>query len=492
MDSFDLLIIGGGINGAAIARDAAGRGLEVLLVEKDDLAAHTSSASSKLIHGGLRYLEQYDFRLVREALHEREILLRTAPHIVRPLMFVLPDPPGGRPFWLIRAGLLLYDLLAGRGTLPRSKAVGKRDKLLGAPLRPGFRLATYWDAWVDDARLVALNALDAAERGAEIATRTELVSARREGDVWTAALSGGRTVRAAMIVNAAGPWVAETLKGRLGADTASGVRLVKGSHILVPGLWQGDQAYILQQADGRVVFALPYGGASLIGTTDVPVACPEEAVISSEEIAYLCAAANAYFVQQTAPGDVLWSYAGVRSLHDDGAPEAKDVSRDYRLELDGAPGPKLLSVFGGKITTARALALEALDALGVGGLKFTALAPLPGGNVTAAFNQRLDALAAWLPAPLLRRLASAYGTRIDGLLGDADKLAGLGRHFGAGLYEAEVRYLIDVEFARTAEDILWRRTKLGLAMTKAEQAGLARWLKALPLDGGGLGGGERQ
>jgi glycerol-3-phosphate dehydrogenase len=477
MDSFDLLIIGGGINGAAIARDAAGRGLDVLLVEQDDLASHTSSASSKLIHGGLRYLEQYDFRLVREALHEREILLRTAPHIVRPLMFVLPDPPGGRPFWLIRAGLLLYDLLAGRGTLPRSKAVGRRDKALGAPLRPGFRLAAYWDAWVDDARLVVLNALDAAERGAEVATRTEFLSARRDGAAWTAALSDGRTVRAAMIVNAAGPWVADVLKGRLGADTKSAVRLVKGSHILVPRLWQGDQAYILQQpADGRVVFALPYGEGSLIGTTDIPVARPEDAVISPEEIAYLCAAANAYFVQQTAPGDVLWSYAGVRSLHDDGAREAKDVSRDYRLERDGAPGAKLLSVFGGKITTARALALEALDALGVGGLKFTALAPLPGGNVTAAFNRRLEDLAAWLPAPLLSRLASAYGTRIDSLLGDAESLADLGRHFGAGLYEAEVRYLRDVEFARTADDILWRRTKLGLAMSKAEAAGLAKWM----------------
>jgi len=479
MDSFDLLVIGGGINGAAIARDAAGRGLDVLLVEKDDLASHTSSASSKLIHGGLRYLEHYDFRLVREALHEREILLHTAPHIVRPLEFVLPDPPGGRPFWLIRAGLLLYDLLAGRGTLPRSRAVGRKDTLPGAPLKPGFRLATYWDAWVDDSRLVVLNALDAAERGAEIATRTEFLSARRDGDCWTAQLSGGRIVRAATIVNAAGPWVAETLKSRLGADTKSAVRLVKGSHILVPRLWQGDQAYILQQrADGRVVFALPYGEASLIGTTDVPVARPQDAIVSPEEIAYLCAAANAYFVAQTAPGDVIWSYAGVRSLHDDGAAQAKDVSRDYRLELDPAAGPKLLSVFGGKITTARALALEALDLLGIGGLKFTAGAPLPGGNVTASFNQRLDSLAAWLPPALLGRLAQAYGTRIESVLGDAEALAGLGRHFGAGLYEAEVRYLIDVEFAQTADDIIWRRTKLGLALTQAEQAALAGWINS--------------
>jgi glycerol-3-phosphate dehydrogenase len=474
MDSFDLLIVGGGINGAAIARDAAGRGLDVLLVEKDDLAAHTSSASSKLIHGGLRYLEQFEFALVREALHEREILLRTAPHIVHPLKFVLPDPPGGRPFWMLRAGLLLYDLLAGRGSLPRSGRLKDGDPAL----KPGFRLAAYWDAFVDDARLVVLNALDAAERGAEIATRTELLAARRDGAAWTAELSGGRRVRAAMIVNAAGPWVAALLKTRLGADTPSAVRLVKGSHILLPRLWQGDHAYILQQADGRVVFALPYGEWSLIGTTDIPVARPEDAIVSPEEVAYLCAAANAYFLKAARPDDLVWSYAGVRALHDDGAAAAKDVTRDYRLERDPAPGPGLLSVFGGKITTARALALEALDGLGVGGLKFTALSPLPGGNVTAAFNARLEELGRWLPAPLLGRLARGYGTRIDVLLGDAASLADLGRHFGAGLYEAEARYLVAVEFARTAEDILWRRTKLGLAMTEAGQRSLAAWLES--------------
>jgi glycerol-3-phosphate dehydrogenase len=477
MDNFDLLVIGGGINGAAIARDASGRGQSVLLVEKDDLASHTSSASSKLIHGGLRYLEQYEFGLVRESLHEREILLRTAPHLVRPLKFVLPDPPGGRPFWLIRAGLLLYDLLAGRGSLPRSRSVGRNDADLAAPLRPSFSLATYWDAWVDDSRLVALNALDAHERGAEIATRTELLSARRDGDAWIANLSGGRTIAAGAIVNAAGPWVAEVLQGRLGADSKSRARLVKGSHILVPRLWQGDHAYILQNAaDGRVVFALPYGDRSLIGTTDIPVDRPEDAAIGDEEILYLCAAANAYFVRQTAPADVSWSYAGIRSLHDDGEAEAKDVTRDYHLELDPAPGPKLLSVFGGKITTARQLATEALDRLEIPGLKFTATNVLPGGNISAAFNGRMQALGAWLPAPLLRRLAGAYGTRIETILGDAESLAGLGRHFGAGLYEAEVRYLVDTEFARTAEDIVWRRSKLGLVMTKAEQKGLEAWL----------------
>ncbi len=478
MDSFDLLVIGGGINGTAIARDAAGRGLSVLLVEKDDLAAHTSSASSKLIHGGLRYLEQYDFRLVREALYEREVMLRNAPHIVRPLKFVLPDPPGGRPWWMIRAGLLLYDLLAGRGSLPRSRGVRKGDAELRAPLKPGYRLATYWDAWVDDSRLVALNAVDAKERGAEIATRTELLSARRENGYWTAQLLDGPAVTAKMIVNAAGPWVAEVLKDRFGADTRSGVRLVKGSHIVVPRLWEGDHAYILQQGDGRVVFALPYDEHSLIGTTDVPVERPEDAAISPEEIDYLCAAANAYFARQTAPDQLIWSYSGIRSLYDDGAAAAKDVSRDYHLDLDPTPGPKLLSVFGGKITTARALALEAMDALGVGGFKFTATNPLPGGDIMSGFNARLEQLAEWMPLPTLHRLSRAYGTRLDRLLDGATSMKQLGRRFGADLYEAEVRYLLDQEFARTADDILWRRSKLGLKLTPKEQHALRKFVGA--------------
>ena len=470
MHSFDLLVIGGGINGAAIARDAAGRGLSVLLVEKDDLAAHTSGASSKLIHGGLRYLEHYDFRLVREALREREILLQTAPHIVRPLKFVLPDPPGGRPWWLIRLGLWTYDLLAGRGSLPRSRSVRRGDKAVRDALRPdNFRLATYWDAWVDDSRLVVLNALDAAERGAEIATRTELLAARREGESWKVELSGGRIVTAGMIVNAAGPWVAELLTKRLDLPSRSAVRLIKGSHIVVPRLWQGDHAYILQQADGRVVFALPYDEHSLVGTTDVPVERPGEAEISPEEIDYLCAAANAYFRHAIAPADVVWSYSGVRSLHDDGSASAKDVSRDYHLERDPGPGAPLLSVFGGKITTARALAVEALERLDVEGFKFTATSPLPGGAITPGFNLWLAELGRWMPADLLHRLATAYGTRLDRLLDGIDSMAGLGRHFGAGLYQAELRYLLDTEFARTADDVLWRRTKLGLRMTKPER-----------------------
>ena len=478
MDVFDLLIIGGGINGTAIARDAAGRGLDVLLVEKDDLASHTSSASSKLIHGGLRYLEQYDFGLVRESLHEREIMLRTAPHLVRPLRFILPDPPGGRPWWMIRLGLFFYDLLAGRGGLPWSRGVGRNDPAR-APLKDeGYRLAAYWDAWVDDARLVALNALAAAEKRAEIATRTEFLSARRDGDAWTAELSGGRMVRSDMIVNAAGPWVADVLQGRLSEESESRARLIKGSHIVVPRLYEGDHAYLLQQADGRIVFALPYGARSLVGTTDVPVARPEDAKISDDEVRYLCNAANAYFRKQVAPADVIWSYSGIRALYDDGAAEAKDVTRDYKLELDDAPGPKLLSVFGGKITTARALAIDALETLGVGELKFTATTPLPGGDVDAAFNRWLTELTAWMPAPLVGRLSRAYGTRLRLLLDGAGKLSDLGRDFGAGLHERELRYLIDTEWARTAEDILWRRTKLGLEFDAKQKAALEAWLAA--------------
>jgi glycerol-3-phosphate dehydrogenase len=316
-EKFDLLIIGGGINGTAIARDAAGRGLSVLLVERDDLASHTSSASSKLAHGGLRYLEQYEFRLVRESLHEREVLMRTAPHIVTPLRFILPDPKGGRPWWMIRAGLTLYGLLAGRSNLKRPRGVAAEDQAVRAPLKDGYKLAEYWDGWVDDARLVALNAVDAAERGAEIATRTELLSARREGDGWTAELSGGRQVATRMVVNAAGPWVADVLGQRLGGSGKAGVRLVKGTHIVVPRLYDGDHAYILQSPDGRVVFALPYGPFNLVGTTDAPVEQPDQARPSAERSTYLCTRRTAISSQKsvrTSPG-----YAGIRACRQ-GAP----------------------------------------------------------------------------------------------------------------------------------------------------------------------------
>ena len=480
MESFDLLIVGGGINGTAIARDASLRGAKVLLVEKDDLAAHTSSASSKLIHGGLRYLEYYELRLVREGLREREIMLRTAPHIVQPLLFALPYCRGMRPFWMVRAGLLLYDLLSLRGSLPRSKRLWRGENALRAPLQERRRLLSYWDAKVDDSRLTILNAVDAAGHGAEIATRTELLSARREGEDWIAQLSGGRQIQARAIANAAGPWVADVLRGRLCETSESRVRLVKGSHILVPSLYEGDHAYILQQPDGRVVFAIPYGGGTLIGTTDIPVERPEDAVIDGEEVRYLCEAADRYFRKQVVPADVVWSYSGVRALHDDGAPDAKAVTRDYHLELDADPGGKLLSVFGGKITTARALAEEAVDLLGIEGPRSTRMLPLPGGDLSPAFLQWRDRVAAWMPAPMLHRMACAYGTRMRDLIGDAESVKDLGRSFGAGLHEAEVRHLIEKEFARTAEDILWRRTKLGLHMQPKDVKALQNWIADRP------------
>jgi glycerol-3-phosphate dehydrogenase len=476
VDSFDLLIVGGGINGAAIARDAAMRGAKVLLVEKEDLAAHTSSASSKLIHGGLRYLENYEFRLVREALAEREILLRTAPHIVRPLQFVLPHCPALRPHWMIRTGLILYDLFSIRGSLPRSRRVGRRNSALHAPLKERRRVLSYWDAWVDDSRLVVLNAVAAAEHGAEIATRTEFLSARRDDEAWSVELSGGRQVAAKAIANAAGPWVAEVLDRRLAETSASRVRLVKGSHIVVPALWEGEQAYILQQADGRIVFALPFkGDFTLIGTTDIPVERPQDAAITSDEIRYLCQAVDRYFTRQVVPADVVWSYSGVRALYDDGAADAKSITRDYHLELDPDLGPKLLSVFGGKITTARALAEEALDRLGVEGRRSTSHSFLPGGDLYPDFLVWLESLAGWMPRPLVARLSGGYGTRLKDMIGEARSLAGLGRHFGAGLYEIELRWLRDREFARTADDVLWRRTKLGLVMSEEERRGVEEW-----------------
>ncbi|HEX5183161.1 MAG TPA: glycerol-3-phosphate dehydrogenase [Allosphingosinicella sp.] len=474
MDSYDLLIVGGGINGCAIARDASIRGASVLLVEKDDLAGHTSSASSKLIHGGLRYLEYGQIRLVREALEEREILLRTAPHIVRPLLFVLPHGRHMRPQWMIRAGLLAYDLLSIRGSLPRSRRVWRDRPALQAPLKDRRRLLTYWDASTDDSRLTVLNAVDAAENGAEIRTRTALREASREGDAWRAELSDDRIVAARAIVNAGGPWVSDVL-ARLGQTSRDRARLVKGSHIAVPKLWDGDHAYILQQPDGRVVFAMPFEAEfTLIGTTDVPVRRPEDARISEEEIRYLCEAADRYFNRQVVPADVVWRYSGIRALYDDGHKDAKAVTRDYHLELEPHPGPKLLSVFGGKITTARALAKKAVDMLGIEGRRSTGWKMLPGGDLYPDFLKWLDGLSEWLPAPTVLRMSRAYGTRLKDLIGDADSPGDLGRHYGAGLYEREVQWLVEHEFARTAEDLLWRRSKLGLHMSDAETKALAK------------------
>ena len=464
---YDILIVGGGINGCAIAREAALNGLAVLLVEKDDLASHTSSASTKLIHGGLRYLETYEFRLVREALHERERLLAAAPHLIRPMTFVLPHAHAVRPWWMVRLGLWLYDLLAGKSSLPRSRGLRASDNGFTDPLAGDHRGFVYSDAWVDDARLTLANALDAAANGAEIATRTELLSAKRHEQRWLARLSDGREVEARALVNAAGPWVAR-LFDRLDAEPRSKVRLVKGSHIVVPRLFEGEHAYILQQPDRRIVFAIPYEGEfTEIGTTDIAVGDPEEAVCTDAEIDYLCAAVNRYFVRQAAPADVIWKWSGVRPLHDDGAAKAQAVTRDYVLELD-TEGPPLLSVFGGKITTARALAEEALEkigpALGVEPERLTRQRAFPGGAIAgfAAYLGQVRARWPFLGDARSARMAHAYGTALTEMLEGVDDEAGMGTDLGAGLTEREVRWMRDREWARTVEDILWRRSKLGL------------------------------
>jgi glycerol-3-phosphate dehydrogenase len=486
----DILIIGGGINGTGIARDAAGRGLSVVLVEQDDLAAHTSSASTKLIHGGLRYLEQYEFGLVREALRERERLLAIAPHIIWPMRFVLPHSADMRPAWLLRLGLFLYDHLGGRRSLPGTQALRFSGSGLGAGLAGHVRLGfAYSDCWVEDSRLVVLNAVDAAARGARILTRTRLLAARRDGAVWRATLrdvgSGGEsTVSARMLVNAAGPWVAEVLGARLGENAPQRTRLVKGSHIVVKRIYRGDHAYIFQNQDQRIVFAIPYERRyTLIGTTDVPYdGDPDAVAISPAETEYLCASVNRWLARPVEPDDVVWAYAGVRALFDDGSDNASEVTRDYVLDLDApAGGAPRLAVFGGKITTYRSLAEQALAKLGVAGPSWTAGTPLPGGDVPegnfAAFARDLAAAYPFLPATLARRLARAYGTRATRILGRAVTMAALGEDFGGGLTEAEVEYLRREEFARTAEDILWRRSKLGLHVPADTPRRLAAYLQ---------------
>ncbi len=472
---YDLLIIGGGINGAAIAREAALNGMSVLLVEKDDLAAHTSSASTKLVHGGLRYLEYYEFRLVREALQERERLLRAAPHLIYPMQFVLPHEHAVRPWWLVRLGLLLYDRIGGRTMLPHARALRKADISYRKPLQRPGRGFVYSDAWVDDARLVVLNAIDAARHGADIVTRTALLSARRDGDRWSASLSDGRIVQARTLVNAAGPWVADTL-ALAGARAQSGVRLIKGSHIIVPKLFDGDQAYMLQQPDRRIVFAIAYErDKTLIGTTDVPVDHPEDAVVTASEIDYLCAATNRYFMNQISAADVVRSYAGVRPLYDDGAGDARAVTRDYVLELDDN-GPPLLSVFGGKITTARHLAAEALDTLGHSG-DASRNAIFPGGDI-GNFDDFLTGIRARYPFlgdDRAHRMARAYGSMLIDMIGDATDL---GKDFGGGLSACEVDWLMTHEWARTVDDIIWRRTKMGLVLNARQTAQLAEYVRA--------------
>lgn len=509
----DVLIVGGGINGCGIARDLAGRGWRVVLCEKDDLASHTSSSSTKLIHGGLRYLEYYEFSLVRKALQEREVLLKSAPHIMWPLRFVMPHDPTDkslRPAWMIRLGLFMYDHLARREVLPGSRSIDLRSHAAGAPLKPQFKRGfVYSDGWVDDARLVVLNAVDARARGAEVLTRTRCVHAQRDADGWTATLETAdgsiRVVRARAVVNAAGPWAESFLRGV--AQSAKGealatrhLRLVKGSHIVVPRLFDHDHAYIFQNPDKRIIFAIPYQDEfTLIGTTDIELNGddPGAARIAEEEIAYLCMQASRYFEKPIKPADVVWTYSGVRPLLDDASGDPSAVTRDYMLESNTAAAP-LLSVWGGKITTFRKLAEDAADEVGKMLGQSSAQRPawtdgafLAGGDLSAwigaatrpdddfeRFVNAVQARYTWLDAKLARRLARAYGARVAELLGDAQSMADMGDAVAPGLHERELQFLQESEWAMSADDVLWRRSKLGLRYTAEERAQVADWLQA--------------
>lgn len=484
---YDVAVIGGGVNGCGIARDAAGRGARVLLVEAADLASGTSSASTKLIHGGLRYLEHYEFALVRESLSERERLWAIAPHIVRPMRFVLPHVAGLRPRWLLRLGLFLYDHIGGRKRLPPTQSLRLAQHPTGAPLKPGFDHGfAYSDCWVDDARLVVLNARDAANRGAHVHTRCRVETLTRIDDHWDIMTSRG-AFRARAIVNAAGPAVTDV--ARLVDDIpARNTRLVRGSHIVVPRLFDHDFSYFFQLADGRIFFAIPYEGAfTLIGTTDRDHdGGLTDVRASDEEIAYLCEGANHYFARSIAPADVVWSYSGVRPLIDDGSGRPEAATRGYHLDLsEPSEGAPILSVFGGKITTYRRLAQEAVDLLAprivaLGKQHWTADAPLPGGDFAVdGFAAQVTALAAryhFLEPAWVERLVSSYGSLAAEILGDAQCLADCGRHFGGGLTECEVRYLVEREWCRNADDLLWRRSKLGLHLTATEVIALGEYL----------------
>jgi len=499
LTTYDLFVVGGGINGVGIARDAAGRGLSVMLCEQDDLAAHTSSASTKLIHGGLRYLEHREFGLVRKALQEREVLLRAAPHIITPMRFVMPHDEGQRPAWMIRAGLFLYDHLAVRERLPGSCGVDLQQHPAGLALKPAFRRGfEYSDAWVPDARLVVLNAMDARERGARIAPRTALISARRAAGGWTLTLENRHgeceTVAARVLVNAAGPWVGRLLTRVLHVGSARTVRLVKGSHIVVRRCFEHPYAYIFQNPDRRIIFAIPFErDYTLVGTTDLDYqGDPAEVAIAPDEVAYLCRMANRYFRDPLGPDDVVWHFSGVRPLLDDEAGDATRVTRDYALELDTQQAP-LLSVFGGKLTTYRKLAEEALERvaplLGSTATPWTANADLPGGDLPGAdidaFVARQQQRWSLLDGALVACFARRYGSRIDALLAGVKTMADLGEEIVSGLFAAEVHYLLREEFAQTADDILWRRTKLGLGLSNEAAAALQRWIEQ---HGAGLGG----
>ncbi|MGB3739889.1 MAG: glycerol-3-phosphate dehydrogenase [Pontixanthobacter sp.] len=497
---YDLLVIGGGINGAGIARDAAGRGAKVMLVEKDDLASHTSSASTKLVHGGLRYLEQYDFRLVRESLIERERLLNIAPHIIWPMRFILPHDKGLRPAWMLRLGLFIYDHIGGRKLLPATQTVDLRQPGLAGILQDrlvkGF---AYADCWVEDARLVVLNALDAALHGADIRTRTACTALHREGGLWHADLASPdgatATVTARAVINAAGPWVDDVLNRANPGSRHENLRLVKGSHLIFPRLYDGDHAYIFQNGDGRIVFAIPYEGAfTLVGTTDVAFeGDPGDIAISDAESAYICDAVNEYLTQPVTPADAVWSYAGVRPLYEDHSAKNSTVTRDYTFDLDAPDGQApILSIFGGKITTFRKLAEHALAKLVPLGIvkdaPWTEGSDLPGGGFDPSgfpsFVDRMCSLYPWADRVWMRRVCRAYGSEAQIWLADAKSYDDLGDAFAAGLTESEIIHLLGREYALTADDILWRRTKLGLHMTVEERAKVHDWIETLNLPRG--------
>lgn len=478
---FDILVIGGGINGAGIARDAAGRGLSVMLAEQGDLACATSSASTKLIHGGLRYLEYYEFRLVREALKEREVLLAAAPHIIWPMKFILPHDKHLRPSWMIRMGLFLYDHLGGHISLPKSRGVDLRGSPLKDEYTKGF---SYSDCWVEDSRMVVLNAMAAREKGAEIHTRTRCLSVRPESNLWRVQLEDTTTglsfsISARSVVNAAGPWVSGVVGLVSGLKAHHNIRLVKGSHIVVPKLHDGDFSYILQNTDRRIVFIIPYEkNYSLIGTTEADFSGdPLTAQISREEILYLCDVANRHLKKQISPSDVVWTYSGVRPLIDDGADSATAATREYVLEMDRVGGLPVLSVYGGKITTFRMLAEKAVNllcgALGAQAKPWTRTECLPGGDALPDLQKEFP----WLPPELAQRYLRAYGSRALVFLENKTGLSGIGRHFGDGVYQAEIDYLIQHEWALTAEDILWRRSKLGLHVSAETKSAVETYLE---------------
>jgi glycerol-3-phosphate dehydrogenase len=486
MSVTDLFIIGGGVNGCGIARDAAGRGLSVFLAEQSDLASGTSSASTKLIHGGLRYLEHYEFRLVREALIEREVLLQSAPHIIWPLRFILPHHDGLRPRWMIRLGLFMYDHLGGRKILPGTRSLDLTTDEAGKPLKDEFtRGYEYSDCWVEDARLVVLNARDAANRGADIRTRTKVTSARRENGHWRVDIeSRGKkeTIQAKALINAAGPWVSDVLGQVVGQNAPAKIRMVKGSHLVVDKLYEHDRCYIFQNADGRICFAIPYEqNYTLIGTTDEDhKGDPGKPEISQAESDYLLSAASEYFKTPVTRANIKWSYSGIRPLYDDGASKAQEATRDYVLKVDSAEGKApVLSVFGGKITTARKLAESVMDELkpffpGMNG-QWTAGGKLPGGDVAhGAVDSTIAGLQekySFMKPSNIRRLFRAYGTEVNSILGEARFASDLGKSFGP-VTERELEHLRTKEWVTSADDVLWRRSKLGLHMTLSEQEAL--------------------